>query len=278
LLRAKGKSRSSTTLAAAFNLRQYTQHSGKGQLEPARIYSDVLMDTEKAAATRRRSAELQEAWRLREDEERGIPQAKARQANLSLQQEKDRKAATRAQRLYDKEVHTANVSRKAREEEARVRKEREELRIEQEYEAARLKRETADAERARRMPWPCDNCKATGKCISCQGKGHHMGVFLVSKLNMNAANHPLEFGSKAQGCQTCGGLVPGIRGRSEQGTGVCTVCEGHGLIWPNLDKPKDEKRLTRSRTMARKSRDDGDDDGEPFSPAYGKSRATSDGW
>jgi len=238
MLRGKSKSRSSPALAAAFNLREFTRQSGKGQPEPPRIFSDVLHDTEKAAATRRRSAELQEAWRQREDEERGIERERARQQKVIMIQEQEKRKAERYKRRYEKEKRELEKTKAQRLEEERIRAEREEARLNEERRKAREKWEAEEAERQRRMPWPCTNCQATGKCPDCQGKGGHMEIFLVSKVNMDSAKNPLEFGRKAQGCPTCGGLVQGIRGEVIEGSGVCTVCNGHGMVWPKYARDR----------------------------------------
>lgn len=262
--RANGKSRSSPTLAAAFNLRQFSQKSGKGQLEPPRLCSDVIGDNEKHAAARRRVAEQQEAWRRREDEERGITRAREKEENLKLLTETAKRRAENARRKKIKEEHEAAHYRELRLQEERQKAENEEIRLREEAERARRKWEAEDAERRRRMPWACMNCETTGKCLSCKGKGQRTGVFLVSKLNH--AEHPLEFGSAIQGCETCGGFTPGIRGKVEIGNGICTVCHGHGMIWPDLtQKPavQTEKRASKFRT--------GSDTNEPVSPKSNRS-------
>jgi len=234
-------------------LRQFTQQRPKGELEPPRFFSDVLHDTEKASRHREKLAEQQEAWRQREEDERGIEKARAKQVRLAQLQEKEKRKAEHAQRVHEKAVRESARWKAQFEEEERVRVEKEEIKYREERERARRQREAAEAERNRRMPWECTNCQGTGKCLTCQGKGYHMGVFLVSKLNMDTAEHPLEFGRKTQGCETCGGFIPGIRGQVEVGTGVCTVCHGHGLIWPKLEENKprlDDKRRSRRSIRA----------------------------
>merc|ERR1711990_1109838 len=95
----------------------------------------------------------------------------------------------------------------------------------------------------------------------------------MGNLNMDSAEHPLEFGKKSQGCETCGGLVPGIRGAFAHGTGICTACDGHGMLWPKLDEPKLDKRGSRASYLRTQNRDrlnsmnSSDEPGSPISPA-----------
>lgn len=263
--------RSSPVLAAAFNLRQFTEKSGKGQLEPPRLYSDVLGDTEKHAATRKKVAEQQALWRQREDDERGITRAREREAKLVTLQDRGKRKALRNQRLQAKEEEEAARWRAQRLEDERVRREEEESRIEEETERVRVKKKAEEAERKRRAPWECTNCKATGKCLECDGKGYHIGLFLVSTLNH--AKHPLEFGNKHQGCETCGGLKPGIRGKAVMGDGICTVCHGHGMLWPNLaeNSRRRQSNLRRVSLLQTQQTSTGCAGEEPLSPLSPKS-------
>jgi len=209
----------------------------------------VRHDSNGAQKMRQKSLELQEAWRQREEDERGVEAAEAKRIKMAKMRERDRIKAERGARIRKREEAEAQRQYAMRMEQIRKEKEKEEEERAEEDERRRIAWEAREAERQRRMPWNCTNCKATGECPECSGKGFHMANFFAS--NLNAAENPLEFGRKPQGCTVCGGLVPGIRGDVETGTGICIVCDGHGMIWPKLSEdPK--PRATQGRRSVRK--------------------------
>jgi hypothetical protein len=192
-------------------------------------------------------AEKQAAFRQKEEDERGLHAAEAKKVKLAQQKEREKVRSERARKAHDRMVTECERQAKLRAEEERRQWEEVEAARSEEYEKARRISEEREAERQRRMPWECNRCQGSGQCSDCKGRGYHMGMFLVS--NVDAAKHPLEFGKKSQGCETCGGLVPGIRGQAEMGTGVCVACDGEGKIWPKLSA-MEERRSSKTASQA----------------------------
>lgn len=241
---ALGKSRSSPTLAAAYNLRQFSRTSAHGKLGFTRLTTDtsVHLDTVGAQKCRARQAELQEAWRRREEDERGLEAAakkKAMREQETLRELRRAEKQERAEAIRDKEL--AKIMARKQEEE-RIRLANEEAVRKEAEEKERLRQEEEEREWRRRQPTPCprcSHCMEPGKCPECNGKGYHMAYYLQPKVKTDTW---LEFGKKFQGCEGCGGYHYGILGEVKIGTGICWNCNGHGKIWPIIDDRSPKSR------------------------------------
>jgi len=224
-------------LAAAYNLRQFSKTNAHAKLQFKRTQNDgsFVLDTVKAEACRKRQAELQEAWRRIEEDERGVEAAQRKEEEKLAIERKKQERAEREERREAIRIHGVNKLKARKAEEERIRRANEE-RVRKEWEERVRKRmEEEEAERQRRAPKPCERCSSTpqpGKCPECEGKGYHMASYLVSKTREDAW---LEFGKKFQGCEGCGGYHYGILGEVKIGSGLCYECGGHGQIWPKLD-------------------------------------------
>merc|ERR1712176_401628 len=224
-----GMSRSSPSMAAAFNLRQYSHERKKTPISrPPSVpnidleYIDVIGGNGK---WRQRLAQIE--WQKREVEE------KERMEKLKiLAEEKARKQAAIAERKKKQLEEERRQVLAERERQKREKEEREEKQRQKE-EKERLKREEAEREWLARQPKTCETCQGVGKCVTCQGKGTIFSVFLVSKVD--SATSITDFGRKEQGCDDCGGYRQNILGQLRPGTGKCAACGGHGKIWPDVE-------------------------------------------
>lgn len=248
------KAKSSPALAASYNLRDWSKKSGKGPLEPPRLHSIFLHDTEKAIATRRKNLEGQQAWKQLEEDHRGVQAAfTKREKENELIERRNVKRAENKIKQAEMNQYYAEILRQEREKKAR-RDEEKRIEREEEMQKVQVKYLAAEKEQQRRMPWQCKTCEGSGKCAVCNGKGYHMTHFFVSNLNMvGSINNPLEFGRNTQGCDNCGGHAPGIRAPHRNGDGVCPECEGHGMIWPEYARQiAGQRGLARAPTFARR--------------------------
>lgn len=232
-------------MAAAYNLRQFSRTSAHAKLQFSREQSDspFLLDTVKAQECRKRQAEVQEAWRRLEEDERGVVAARLKREAKLAEKRREREQKEREERR--EAIHNMELAkiRARKAEEERIRRANEERiqKLQEERERKRLEEE--EAERQRRMPWPCPRCSETehvGKCRDCEGKGYHVASYLVPKMRTDAW---LEFGKKFQGCEGCGGYHYGILGEVKIGNGICYECGGPGLIWPDLDPPSRKRSI-----------------------------------
>ncbi|CAK0896687.1 unnamed protein product [Prorocentrum cordatum] len=201
---------------AAFNLRQFSM--GRQRLGMQRALSQPLcssssVGTLKERERQRRQAAHLEAWRQREEDERGLEEAARQEAQRAADRERQRLQSARRE-LEEQARHKAFTAAMRRKEE----------REEQERQARELERQTREAleqqrlrqeeeERQRRAPKVCELCAATGVCGPCQGTGLKVQDFLVPSTR----------------CHRCGGL---------------------GKVWPHLEEDEDYfgNRRTRSST------------------------------
>lgn len=238
---------------AAFNLRQFSM--GRQRLGMQRALSQPLcssssVGTLKERERQRRQAAHLEAWRQREEDERGLEEAARQEAQRAADRERQRLQSARRE-LEEQARHKAFTAAMRRKEE----------REEQERQARELERQTREAleqqrlrqeeeERQRRAPKVCELCAATGVCGPCQGTGLKVQDFLVPSTRPGST-FPYEFGRKPQGCLDCGGHSPGIGGsKMREGSGKCHRCGGLGKVWPHLEEDEDYfgNRRTRSST------------------------------
>lgn len=228
-------SRSSPAMTAAFNLRAFSSKQKPLQLEREASRAsehNTHLDTVKAQEYRKKMLERKEAWRQREEDERGEEAAKRKAEEKMLRLEKERAEAKKQQRAeaHRREVvrrHIEAEQRKKREAEEAARRKRQELEDE-----LRQKREAAEQERLRRMPKTCELCSGSGKCQECNGEGFTLTTFLATSISTS----DLEFGRKPLGCHECGGYHHGVFGETKMGVGYCLNCDGHGKIWPKIDE------------------------------------------
>lgn len=234
-------------MTAAFNLRAFSSKQKPLQLEREASRASpqtVHLDTVKAQEYRKKMLERKEAWRQREEDERGEEASKRKAEEKIVRLEKERAEAQKQQRA---EVHRRDVVRRhMAAEEARKQQEREETlrrRREQEDEI-RQRREAAERERLRRMPKPCETCAGSGKCQECSGEGFTLTTFLGTSVGTAP---DLEFGRKPLGCHECGGYHHGVFGDTKIGLGYCLACDGHGKIWPKIDEDEHSPLVRRGR-------------------------------
>lgn len=226
-------------MAAAYNLRQFSEKNPHGKLEAMRMShsssSPFPLDTVKAQECRRRQAEAQLAFARMKWDELGIEKAALKREKKLQEKEREKRLADREERLERIRKEEVLKIKMMKEKEERIRRDNED-RARAAHEAREQKRlEEEERERQRRAPRPCKRCSSTanpGKCPECAGKGYHLGVFLVPKVTEETR---LEFGRKDQGCEGCGGYHFGILGEVKLGSGICVDCGGHGQIWPNLE-------------------------------------------
>lgn len=242
------KSRSSPTLAAAYNLRQFTESRHRGEVVPPRDCGTVKSDTAKARDCRQRQVELRDAWAKLEEDERGLVAAEVKRNKRARELEILAKKEAREKAREKFELQQYVVAKAKRAEDERIA-EQERLRIEENLrEEARLKKEEEHREWLRRQPTPCEACSASGKCKHCEGKGYFLAMYLTPSVSSEAR---LEFGRKQHGCEFCEGFHYGILGEYQIGTGKCAECSGHGKIWPILDD--DPPRASSSQSNGTRS-------------------------
>jgi len=258
-LSKKGMSRSSPSLAAAFNLRQYA--IDVRHLSPERKLSTPDLPLEKidliGGNGRWRQKKAAVEWDRRTIEDR----EKRRQQRILEEERRRRKAEQEAKRrrMEEEEEHKRDLARKQeqREKEERERRERE---LE---EKARLRREEEERERLARQPKTCETCAGTGSCTKCCGKGHFFSTFLVSNISKTSQLVPkvpvLDYGRVHQGCDECGGCKHGISGSLRTGTGKCYACKGAGKIRPKVEIQGHRRRTSSSSGVT--------EPGSPKSPA-----------
>ncbi|CAK0896686.1 unnamed protein product [Prorocentrum cordatum] len=200
---------------AAFNLRQFSM--GRQRLGMQRALSQPLcssssVGTLKERERQRRQAAHLEAWRQREEDERGLEEAARQEAQRAADRERQRLQSARRESWRSRPgtrpsrppcaARRSEQERQARELERQTREALEQQRLRQEEE-----------ERQRRAPKVCELCAATGVCGPCQGTGLKVQDFLVPSTR----------------CHRCGGL---------------------GKVWPHLEEDEDYfgNRRTRSST------------------------------
>jgi len=231
----------------AYNLRQFSLGKKLLFMENTKSEPAFPLETLKERERRRFLEEQQMAWHQKEEDERGL-QEKARRLELKIR-EQEKATVVEARRKIREERFMASVAAWKQEMAvvaARKFEEEERLRIETET-RLRTRREKAEADRRRRMPWWCEECDGSGVCAACGGTGFWDGVFLAKEVGPKAplVNCGAKFGRQPQGCPHCDGFGAGIRGECQQGTGICSTCNGHKMIWPDFAYHKLNKSLSR---------------------------------
>lgn len=236
-----GLSRSSPSLAAAFNLRQYSE--GRRRLTPERTNSQPLIFLEKidliGGNGRWRQRRAEEEW-----SRRAVEEEKQRREQQALEEKRRRRRA---------ELE-ARRRRQLEEEEKRRQEERERQRQEQ-LEQDERRRQEEERERQRRVqeerdwlarqPKTCENCGGAGKCPKCAGKGYLFAMFLAPTVSDASLK---DCGRMMEGCDACHGFRQNLMAEVKRGTGRCAVCDGLGKIAPPDSSPTSPHRR-RSFTM-----------------------------
>lgn len=221
-----------------FNLRLYSQDK-KRQQKPDRPASQPHDPANMTKADliggngrwRQRKAKVEfERRRLEEMEQLQQQQAKANE----VRRKQEIKEQKRSKQLQD-----MRIEREAQKE--RLRKDAEEKRLREEKQAEKqsLRKEEEHREWLARQPYDCETCSKSGLCQSCEGKGQLFSLFLVPAVNQSGQK---EFGRMPQGCEDCGGQRQNLQGKLRLGSGKCSTCGGHGMIWPIVET-KNNRRL-----------------------------------
>jgi len=233
-----GLSRSTPSLAAAFNLRQFSpsrrrmlaeRPSSAPQLDPRDLEEVDLLGGNGRWRQKKAKDEFQR--RAIEEEER-------RKRQKILEEEKQRRRAAQAERRR-KQLEEERRQVKLEQERMRREKEEKEERKRQQEEKARLRMDEEERARLARQPRPCEACHGQGKCTTCLGKGGVFAMFLAPTVKDEGL---ADFGRMMQGCEECGGCRQNIIGQLRLGTGKCLVCSGFGKIWPAAS-PKQRTRF-----------------------------------
>mmetsp|Transcript_88570 Transcript_88570/g.246517 ORF Transcript_88570/g.246517 Transcript_88570/m.246517 type:complete len:292 (+) Transcript_88570:3-878(+) len=246
-------SKSSPSLAAAFNLREHSQSRKKLPIErPDSQPSLTLEEIDRLGGNGR--------WRQRKAEEYF-----KQKAIEELERQREQREIEERRRKRRCEIE-ARRRRQQQEEEQKREAERERQRKDRELkEALRQKEEELDRRRQEadqrdweaRQPYTCESCSGSGKCQRCDGKGEVFALFLVSQVEKGSGtglgrtriaevdnSTKVGFGRTAQGCEDCGGCRQNILGELNTGSGNCPGCNGKGKVWP---KAAFELKPSRSR-------------------------------
>lgn len=234
-------SKSSPSLAAAFSLRDYSQH--RHRLPPERSNSQTTIELEEIDRLGGNGR-----WRQRKAEEffkrKQLEELERLRQQRAMEEEKRRRrqefeAKKKRQQQEEEQKRQAERERQRREREEREEK----LRREQERE--RQRREEEERDWLARQPRTCEACGGSGICSSCEGKGQLFSLFLVSQVGKGSH---MEFGRQPQGCEECGGCKQNILGELVAGSGQCSGCNGRGKVWPKIAFENKASR-TRLKTL-----------------------------
>jgi len=154
-----------------------------------------------------------------EEAERQQRQQEA-QAQRERAEERRRRAERQREEQRQWEEHLLEEQRRSEENEMRRRQEEEE--------SIRRQRELEEAERLNHLPHPCTDCKETGQCGDCDGKGVVAVFILAPQVSAEGGAR----GKLPKGCTTCGGFGDGTFAEWKPGTGLCPVCKGKCKVWP----------------------------------------------
>lgn len=247
-----GCSRSCPTLCHAdpqFNLREYRSK----RVKPERPVSQPHLDP--ANLTQADLIGGNGRWRQRkalvEFEQRG-----AKELELLREQrakaEKLRKKQEVKEEKRKKQLEELRKERITQQERLRQDEEERQVREEQQAEKERLRKEEEHREWLARQPYECETCSKSGKCQGCDGSGQLFSLFLVSEVGEACLN---EFGRMPQGCEDCGGQRQNLQGKLRVGSGKCSACGGHGMIWPIVESKHNRRALgaTMSQDISPKS-------------------------
>jgi len=233
---------SSLMTAATFNLRDFSKKRGKG------LSSDERPDS--GGASKRAPYEQIDLiggnghWRQvkaeKDFERRRIEDENQRREQVKQEAERSRRKQMKEDRIRRQVEEEERKRFEAQEKKRATQEEKERLEFERQ-ERERLRKEADHADWLRRQPVTCETCAGEASCQVCEGKGHVYGIYLVSTVVHSTAPPEKDFGKLVQGCTNCCGLVHGVRGDLQKGSGKCPPCGGTGKIWPIFESPKHRK-------------------------------------
>lgn len=252
-----GVSRSAPTLAAAFNLRQYSE--GRKRIAPERPASTgKLIPLEEIDVIGGNGR-----WRQRkakvEFERRAIEEAEEKRQQKLLEAERVRRKAMIEKKRKQQAEEEEKRRREERDRQRRDAEEKERKRNEAE-EKKRLERELAEQEWLRRQPKTCEVCNGCTKCKKCFGVGYTFSMFLVGKVDRDTL---FENGRLMEGCEECGGYKQNLLADLKPGSGKCANCLGVGKVTPVIEpmSPASRKRVAHLASFQ------GGGDSSPKSPS-----------
>jgi len=150
----------------------------------------------------------------------------------------------RQHRAADEELRLRNEEACAERERIAADLAREEARRE---EAERLRRLEEERQQLLMQPRPCERCKESGVCLTCQGHGQISRYRLAPSVPTHRRGCAADdsHGNLPQGCADCGGSGDGRWwGAFVAGSGKCADCSGYGKLkapaggWRDPNKPQ----------------------------------------
>lgn len=236
-------SRSTPSLAAAYNLRQFSA-------DKKRLAGDCTQSLPQIKLEKIDLIGGNGRWRQKMAEEewarRAIEEEQQRRDQQALEEQR-RKRAQRAEERRRTQLQDEENRRQAeRERQRREQLEREEA-ARQAQEKERIRKEEEEQEWLARQPKTCQACGGGGKCPTCSGKGYIFSLFLTPKVTTGTLK---DCGRMMEGCEACHGFKQNLLADVKNGTGLCAACDGKGKIWPDpksLTSPIHRRRTSWSQ-------------------------------
>lgn len=237
---------SNPRLSAAFNLREYSQkRRNLAQAQPRcnSVPKIVLDEADLVGGNGKwRKQRAKEEFQRRQVEEK---ERRREQHIRDLEKQRLREEREQRRRRNQEEAEKRwqeDVQRRRREQEEAEERQR------QQEAARRAKQEADRAEWLAKQPKICETCAGTGKCGSCDGKGHLFAMFLAPAVDRLGDASGCDYGRLMQGCESCGGCAQNVMGELVAGSGKCTTCEGTGWVKPRTRVRLQKGFTTRSGT------------------------------
>jgi hypothetical protein len=240
--RTLGLSRSTPTLTAAYNLRQFSETRHRVSTEHTASSPNFTLDKIDLIGGngrwRQRLAEVEFARRAVEEEKR----QREMQAAAQEKEQRQKQRETRRRQRQEEEERRREAQREWERQEQLER----ERQIREAEEAERQRREEQEREWLARQPKTCHNCGGSGKCPACNGIGQLFALFLAPSVKGQCTKGG--YGRMQQGCETCYGFKQNLMAEVKKGTGRCAVCDGWGKIKPDIPSPQGGRTRKNSGT------------------------------